>query len=72
MCQRPKRAFFISTEFENADVEERINRCQRPKRAFFISTLSVDVIPTPGYNKLCQRPKRAFFISTVSKEVGDE
>ena len=62
MCQRPKRAFFISTE-EAHRAPEKLVLCQRPKRAFFISTLK-------GLNEVfkrlnwCQRPKRAFFIST--------
>ena len=37
MCQRPKRAFIISTEEENTVVAETLE-CQRPKRAFIIST----------------------------------
>ena len=38
-CQRPKRAFFISTvQPAQRDIwAER--KCQRPKRAFFISTV---------------------------------
>ena len=37
MCQRPKRAFFISTKWI-ALVPVAVV-CQRPKRAFFISTI---------------------------------
>ena len=41
-CQRPKRAYFISTaEEEDTDTQDEI-RCQRPKRAYFISTLSTE------------------------------
>ena len=38
VCQRPKRAFSISTGLEEykADI---LKRCQRPKRAFSISTV---------------------------------
>ena len=39
MCQRPKRAFFISTEDGTLVKTSRIG-CQRPKRAFFISTFT--------------------------------
>ena len=39
VCQRPKRAFFISTPFQIANQMEINVKCQRPKRAFFISTL---------------------------------
>ena len=36
MCQRPKRAFFISTKTQ---IYLKVpGMCQRPKRAFFIST----------------------------------
>ena len=38
MCQRPKRASFISTDEEWRKEEEQI-ACQRPKRASFISTV---------------------------------
>ena len=38
VCQRPKRAFFISTHRIYGDVEVKTFVCQRPKRAFFIST----------------------------------
>ena len=37
-CQRPKRAFFISTEKSEGN-RSSIRLCQRPKRAFFISTV---------------------------------
>ena len=36
MCQRPKRAFIISTEELEECCEALV--CQRPKRAFIIST----------------------------------
>ena len=38
MCQRPKRAFIISTQKKLIDNELINNVCQRPKRAFIIST----------------------------------
>ena len=38
MCQRPKRAFFISTLTPITDISCFRDVCQRPKRAFFIST----------------------------------
>ena len=38
-CQRPKRAFFISTIMaNNMNRNNSKHMCQRPKRAFFIST----------------------------------
>ena len=36
-CQRPKRAFLISTKIWQKK-EETTSMCQRPKRAFLIST----------------------------------
>ena len=39
-CQRPKRAFFISTTFSLEVAIGKYVMCQRPKRAFFISTLN--------------------------------
>ena len=39
MCQRPKRAFFISTQGAPHTFLGWLSGCQRPKRAFFISTL---------------------------------
>ena len=41
MCQRPERAFFISTIYR--DLLQRLKKywCQRPEWAFFISTLSI-------------------------------
>ena len=39
MCQRPKRAFLISTEVVDEAIEKSKNGCQRPKRAFLISTV---------------------------------
>ena len=38
MCQRPKRAFFISTFMLRSKKFRLLAMCQRPKRAFFIST----------------------------------
>ena len=38
MCQRPIRAFFISTHIPAERKQHEYKRCQRPKRAFFIST----------------------------------
>ena len=63
MCQRPKRASFISTEVINL-TPHTVNVCQRPKRASFISTLK-GVVFLGRQTTLCQRPKRASFISTV-------
>ena len=39
MCQRPKRAFSISTQPKYGTVGNYRNKCQRPKRAFSISTV---------------------------------
>ena len=39
MCQRPKRALFISTYFHSKEAHKCIMVCQRPKRALFISTV---------------------------------
>ena len=38
-CQRPKRAFFISTGGSIMKKQIIVKLCQRPKRAFFISTV---------------------------------
>ena len=38
VCQRPKRAFIISTIFGQKGQKMKENLCQRPKRAFIIST----------------------------------
>ena len=38
MYQRPKRALFISTPWQNHDIKKKEEVCQRPKRALFIST----------------------------------
>ena len=38
VCQRPKRAFFISTVSTDKVKDDLGEMCQRPKRAFFIST----------------------------------
>ena len=38
MCQRPKRAFIISTQRTVLIVSKVEMVCQRPKRAFIIST----------------------------------
>ena len=38
VCQRPKRAFFISTVNFLVFFTKTRGMCQRPKRAFFIST----------------------------------
>ena len=61
VCQRPERAFFISTIKRVLTKDGHVTMCQRPERAFFISTKL--------WRKLhgrvvCQRPERAFFIST--------
>ena len=37
VCQRPKRAFYISTYQDFSGLRAR-ELCQRPKRAFYIST----------------------------------
>ena len=65
MCQRPKRALFISTDKKRRNIMTNKMMCQRPKRALFIST------DLTGYAEgclvVCQRPKRALFISTGQK-----
>ena len=65
LCQRPKRAFFISTWFMEEKRKHK-NVCQRPKRAFFISTMKNNNIVK--LVTMCQRPKRAFFISTICNQ----
>ena len=72
MCQRPKRAFFISTQTKVLSAEEDVN-CVNALNG--LSSFLRD-----GYDLmsdivlfLCQRPKRAFFISTnkcVKTEYG--
>ena len=39
MCQRPKRASFISTDIRRDYDKNFKSQCQRPKRASFISTV---------------------------------
>ena len=67
VCQRPKRASFISTMNEELKTVEEGTECQRPKRASFISTKITDLFEDAL--SLCQRPKRASFISTVPSET---
>ena len=43
MCQRPKRAFIISTQ-EKGVLADKTEGCQRPKRAFIISTGCVNIL----------------------------
>ena len=38
VCQRPKRAFLISTNLKKLKKLKNLRVCQRPKRAFLIST----------------------------------
>ena len=66
MCQRPKRAFFISTLYQKLQLPLGKAVCQRPKRAFFISTKKMKTALL-NTSIMCQRPKRAFFISTTKR-----
>ena len=69
MCQRPKRAFSISTKLETGKTERiDLDMCQRPKRAFSISTSFIFQLTL--LSVLCQRPKRAFSISTYILSIG--
>ena len=63
-CQRPKRAFIISTKNKKKSINHCNFMCQRPKRAFIISTFE-SVVTDRKDDFMCQRPKRAFIISTV-------
>ena len=67
VCQRPKRASFISTKKSADSNPAPTKECQRPKRASFISTFTLFYGFCVG--GVCQRPKRASFIST-SEERG--
>ena len=62
LCQRPKRAFSISTRNQYLIELANLAMCQRPKRAFSISTKGRDNLHL--LHLWCQRPKRAFSIST--------
>ena len=42
VCQRPKRAYFISTQLVAVITPSSYGVCQRPKRAYFISTIRRD------------------------------
>ena len=44
VCQRPERAFFISTNKQVSVTPQYEDMCQRPERAFFISTLRVYIL----------------------------
>ena len=46
-CQRPKRAYFISTPSTLSIMGPKIMVCQRPKRAYFISTKEENIMYTP-------------------------
>ena len=63
VCQRPERAFFISTATLVFVPRFILSRCQRPERAFFISTDQIELEKLRA--EVCQRPERAFFISTL-------
>ena len=45
VCQRPKRAYFISTTDAPSDFDKVEDLCQRPKRAYFISTSYIRKLP---------------------------
>ena len=61
-CQRPERAYFISTDTMSGRYMHRV-LCQRPERAYFISTAR-DLAHFKKGGR-CQRPERAYFISTA-------
>ena len=61
-CQRPERAYFISTDTMSGRYMHRV-LCQRPERAYFISTAR-DLAHFKKGGR-CQRPERAYFISTL-------
>ena len=63
VCQRPKRAYLISTQLTLC-FQQALKRCQRPKRAYLISTCS-GVLCRLIFQERCQRPKRAYLISTT-------
>ena len=65
LCQRPKRAFFISTpymEFLMGNESECVNALNGLSSflLFSLAELMQSLL-------VCQRPKRAFFISTLKK-----
>ena len=39
VCQRPERAYFISTKLPHFYASTAGEKCQRPERAYFISTV---------------------------------
>ena len=69
LCQRPKRALFISTA-DLSKVKKDLESCQRPKRALFISTRKIWFVV--DWELRCQRPKRALFISTDNRVVSKD
>ena len=65
MCQRPKRAFFIST------VERSLKMKGKAKSVNALNGLSSFLLKSAigvALMVLCQRPKRAFFISTEGRK----
>ena len=64
MCQRPKRAFIISTDYNNFKIAEEV--CVNALNGL-LSFLRTAALLLPLFLLMCQRPKRAFIISTISK-----
>ena len=67
-CQRPKRAYFISTENTDARIWQKggVNALNG-----LTSFLRVWAAPYGYLGYWCQRPKRAYFISTDSEDYSE-
>ena len=63
MCQRPERAFFISTRYCDV-IRLLVQKCVNALNGLFSFLQSKIDIINYGPLHMCQRPERAFFIST--------
>ena len=69
MCQRPERAYFISTEEKNMSTLYTMGVNALNGLTSFLPK-SLDAL-TPAIAR-CQRPERAYFISTPTKDEWDD
>ena len=69
LCQRPERAFLISTPQEKAFIETDSQLCQRPKWAFLFLRQQLLYL---HISCNVSTPLTNFFISTLSEQMYDE
>ena len=68
MCQRPKRAFLISTP-ASRQLASMCSSCVNALNGLFLFLHSTKTEVAAVHISVCQRPKRAFLISTVPSET---